>query len=46
MTDKKNLEEKYRQLQAKTRVSTNNIPVVLGKTLRIKVVVSDDSEKY
>jgi FtsZ-binding cell division protein ZapB len=41
MTDKKDLEEKYRQLQAKTRVSTNNIPAVLGKTLRIKVVVSD-----
>jgi hypothetical protein len=42
IADKKNLEEKYKQLEAKTRVSpTNNIPAVKGKTLRIKIVVSD-----
>jgi hypothetical protein len=40
--DKKQLEEKYKQLEAKTRVPpTNNIPAVQGNTLRTKVVVSD-----
>jgi hypothetical protein len=40
--DKKQLEEMYRQLEAKTRLSpSNQIPAVLGNTLRIKVVVSD-----
>ena len=40
--EKKQLEEKYRQLEAKTRLSpSNQIPAVQGNTLRIKVVVSD-----
>ena len=40
--DKKQLEEKYKQLEAKTRVSpSNSIPVVQGNTLGTKVAVSD-----
>ena len=39
--DKKQLEENYRQLEAKTRMSpTNNIPAVHGNTLKTKVVVT------
>jgi hypothetical protein len=38
--DKKNIEEKYKQLEAKTRVSpSNSIPAVQGNNLRTKVVV-------
>jgi hypothetical protein len=41
LTDKRHLEEKYKQLEAKTRVSpSNSIPVLQGNTLRTKVVVS------
>ena len=40
--DKKQLEEKYKQLEAKTRVSpSNGIPAVQGNTLRTKVIVSN-----
>jgi DNA repair exonuclease SbcCD ATPase subunit len=39
--DKKNIEEKYKQLEAKTRVSpSNQIPAIRGNILRTKVVVS------
>jgi hypothetical protein len=39
--DKKNIEEKYKQLEAKTRVSpSNSIPAVQGNNLRTKVVVA------
>ena len=42
LADKKNIEEKYKQLEAKTRLSpSNQIPAVQGNTLRVKVVVSD-----
>lgn len=42
LADKKQLEEKYKQLEAKTRPSpSNQIPAVQGNTLRVKVVVSD-----
>ena len=41
LTDKKNLEEKYKQLEARTRISpSNNFPAVQGNTLRTKVVVN------
>ncbi len=37
----KNLEEKYKQLEARTRVSpSNNFPVIQGNTLRSKIVVN------
>lgn len=40
LTDKKSLEEKYRQLEARTRISpSNNFPAVQGNTLRTKIVV-------
>ena len=39
--DKKQLEEKYKQLEARTRVSPSNyIPAVQGNNLRTKVVVA------
>ncbi len=39
--EKKDLEEKYKQLEAKTRVSpSNNFPALQGNTLRTKVVVN------
>jgi hypothetical protein len=39
--DKKNIEEKYKQLEARTRVSPSNyIPAVQGNNLRTKVVVA------
>ena len=39
--DKKNIEEKYKQLEAKTSVSPSNyIPAVQGNNLRTKVVVA------
>jgi hypothetical protein len=39
--DKKQLEEKYKQLEARTRVSpSNSIPAVQGNTLRTKIVVN------
>lgn len=39
--DKKQLEEKYKQLEAKTRVSpSNQIPALQGSNLRTKVVVA------
>jgi hypothetical protein len=39
--DKKQLEEKYKRLEAKTRVSpSNSIPAVQGNNLRTKVVVA------
>lgn len=41
LTDKKSLEEKYRQLEARTRISpSNNFPAVQGNTLRTKIVVN------
>jgi hypothetical protein len=41
LTDKKSLEEKYKQLEARTRVSpSNNFPHYLGNTLRTKIVVN------
>jgi hypothetical protein len=40
--DRQQLEEKNKQLEAKTRVSpSNSIPAVQGNTLRTKVVVLD-----
>ena len=37
----KNLEEKYRQVEARTRVSpSNNFPVLQGNNLRTKIVVN------
>jgi hypothetical protein len=40
--DKKQLKEKYKQIEAKSRVSpSNSIPVVQENTLRTKVAVSD-----
>jgi hypothetical protein len=42
--DKKQLEEKYKQLEAKTKVSpSNSIPGVQGNNLRTKVVVAQIS---
>ncbi len=42
IADKKQLEEKYKLLEAKTRLSpSNQIPAVQGITFRVKVVVSD-----
>ena len=39
--DKKNIEERYKQLEAKTSVSpSNHIPAVQGNNLRTKVVVA------
>ena len=39
-TQNKTLEEKYKQLEARTRVSpSNSIPAIQGNTLRTKVVV-------
>ena len=40
-TQNKNWEEKYKQLQAKARVSpTNNFPVLQGNTLKTRIVVN------
>jgi hypothetical protein len=40
ITQNKALEEKYKQLEARTRVSpSNSIPTVQGNTLRVKIVV-------
>lgn len=42
LTDKRHLEEKYKQLEAKTRVSpSNSFPAMQGNDLRTKVVVSE-----
>jgi hypothetical protein len=41
ITQNKALEEKYKQLEARTRVSpSNSIPTVQGNTLRVKIVVN------
>jgi hypothetical protein len=41
ITHNKALEEKYKQLEARTRVSpSNSIPTVQGNTLRVKIVVN------
>jgi hypothetical protein len=39
--DKRNFEEKYKQLEARTRVSpSNNFPALSGNMLRTKIVVN------
>jgi hypothetical protein len=41
LADKKNWEEKCKQLEARTRISpSNNFPAIQGNTLRIKIVVN------
>ena len=40
LTDKKDLEEKYKQLEARRVSPTNNFPALQGNILRIKIVVN------